>query len=311
MAIYSLLRYPGGKTRAVKQIQQHMPKGIDKLCSPFFGGGSLEIALMSADKIGFEKSEKNPWKGISVKGYDLFSPVCWFWKALLEEQNELVYTADAFRLHHDDFVYKTKNKSARVRGLWKEMFKSLQKELRENEDNYSVRNAAIFYALNRSSFSGETLSGGYSKRASYARFTDSSIDRLRDFSAPNLTVERQCFTESIPNNHDTFMYCDPPYFLDKGSDTLYGNKGSMHKGFDHSALREVLEDHPAWVLSYNDCDKIKKMYDKYRIIDSEDFSWAYGMSNVYSKQERDQRNQDPTKKIKMKSKNSEILIIKE
>ena len=76
MAIYSLLRYPGGKTRAVKQIQQYIPKGIDKLCSPFFGGGSLEIALMSADEIGFEKSEKSMERDLS-QGYDLL-PVCWF-----------------------------------------------------------------------------------------------------------------------------------------------------------------------------------------------------------------------------------------
>jgi len=34
----SLLRYPGGKTRAVDIITQYFPKGIKVVCSPFLGG---------------------------------------------------------------------------------------------------------------------------------------------------------------------------------------------------------------------------------------------------------------------------------
>lgn len=56
--IKSLLRYPGGKSRAVKIITQYIPKDIKVLCSPFFGGGSIELYLDS--------------KGINVYGYDYF-----------------------------------------------------------------------------------------------------------------------------------------------------------------------------------------------------------------------------------------------
>lgn len=281
----NLLRYPGGKTRAVKYIKDYIPQGIEKLCSPFFGGGSLEFFIMRD-------------RGIPVDAHDIFKPLYWFWKALLEEKTELVYTTDSFRLYHDEFIHKTKSDSVAVRGLWKEVFKSLQKELRGAKE-YSVRNAAIFYALNRSSFSGETLSGGYSKKAGYARFTDSSIDRLKEFDEPNLTVGEKCFTESIPESSDSFLYCDPPYMLEKGKDKLYGDKGSTHKGFDHEGLYEVLDSHPAWTLSYNNCDKIKKMYSKHKIVE---LDWAYGMKNTT-------KSKDNTK-VKM-GKSSEILIIKE
>ena len=57
----SPLRYPGGKTRAVKHILPHIPKGIKEFCSPFFGGGSVELAV--ADR------------GIPVYGYDIFQPL--------------------------------------------------------------------------------------------------------------------------------------------------------------------------------------------------------------------------------------------
>ena len=40
----SPLRYPGGKARAVEQILRVIPDTETTLVSPFFGGGSIEIA---------------------------------------------------------------------------------------------------------------------------------------------------------------------------------------------------------------------------------------------------------------------------
>ena len=57
----SPLRYPGGKSRAVLMILPHIPQDTDKVCSPFFGGGSVELALMA--------------RGVSVSGSDIFSPL--------------------------------------------------------------------------------------------------------------------------------------------------------------------------------------------------------------------------------------------
>ncbi|HRN57085.1 MAG TPA: DNA adenine methylase, partial [Agriterribacter sp.] len=41
----SLLRYPGGKTRGIDFITQFFPAQLNKLLSPFFGGGSIELAV--------------------------------------------------------------------------------------------------------------------------------------------------------------------------------------------------------------------------------------------------------------------------
>jgi site-specific DNA-adenine methylase len=78
------------------------------------------------------------------------------------------------------------------------------KEQLKNETEYSLKNAAKFYALNRSSFSGATLSGGWSKRASYGRFTDSSIDRVKLFRGRNLYVCAQDFKKSIEAHPKAF-----------------------------------------------------------------------------------------------------------
>ena len=252
----SPLRYPGGKTRAVKTIMEFIPEDCGELCSPFLGGGSVELALAE--------------KGIKVHGYDLFEPLTWFWKALLESPQELARVVGSFRKDHSLFELN----DIKVKGLLKEDFTKIREELRE-ESKYSITNAAKFYAINRSSFSGATFSGGWSQRAAYARFTNSSVERVRNFKEPNLSVKCEGFKESISKHPDTFLYLDPPYMLGKKSDKLYGDKGSTHSGFDHDGLHSLLTKRSNWVLSYNDCDDIRDLYRDYNIVEAK---WSYGMN---------------------------------
>ena len=271
------LRYPGGKSRAIKHILPLIPPDCGEFCSPFLGGASVEIAY----------ALQNPTT--PVYGYDLFTPVVWFWNALLEDGDALADAADALRQKHSDFVLdKTK-----VRGLLKEDFRNFRKELLKEAQNgnYSLQNAAKVYAINRSSFSGATFSGGYSQRAAYARFTDSSIQRLREFKVPNLMVEEADFKVSLNKHPNAFLYCDPPYKLKKGSNNLYGVAGSTHIGFDHKGLFEILSQRTGWVLSYNNCEWVRETYKDYNIQAAE---WSYGMKNV------------STEKM---GKSSELLII--
>ena len=260
------LRYPGGKTRGVKQILEWIPPDCEELCSPFLGGGSVEIAYALA----------NP--DCRVCGYESFLPIVWFWQTLLADPAQLAAAADTLRVPHEDFVLNEEN----VRGLLNEDFVKFRQELKvaiENSD-WSIDNAAKVYAINRSSFSGATFSGGYSKRAAYARFTDSSITRVKDFKVPNLSIGMADFKISMAQHPNAFLYCDPPYKRDKKKDVLYGIQGSTHKAFDHEGLYDILKDRKGWVLSYNKCDWVLQKYADYAIVDAQ---WAYGMTNVQKK----------------------------
>ena len=64
----TLLRYPGGKAKAIKVLSQYVPQDTKKVVSPFFGGGSFEFYLSE--------------QGIEVEGYDIFKPVVNFWKVV-------------------------------------------------------------------------------------------------------------------------------------------------------------------------------------------------------------------------------------
>ena len=269
------LRYPGGKSRAVKHILPHIPEDIERLCSPFFGGGSLELAIAT--------------RGTEVRGYDKMKQLVWFWQALCADNNKLADEVQNLRTEYDIRNGDT------VTGCSKEAFNQYREELKTESFMFSYERAARYYAINRASFSGATFSGGWSERASYARFTDSSIQRLRDFEAKNFRVDYADFEDAIDYHPKAFLYLDPPYMLPTTQNALYGTNGDLHRSFDHERLYSLLTKRTGWVMSYNRCDTIKKMYEGYKIIDAE---WAYGMKN--------QKTKKTTKKM---GKSSEILII--
>lgn len=235
----SPLRYPGGKSRASKKIAQFFPNDLTKIVSPFFGGGSVEIELMK--------------KGIFVEGYDLFNPLVVFWQQLKDNKQELLNTIE--------FFHNSMNKSH---------FVDMQDWIKDKDSELTpAMLGGIYFCLNRSSFSGTVNSGGYSP--SHPRFNVNSIDRVRNFSLTNFSVDCLPFQESISKTNE-FLYCDPPYLI---KSNLYGHGGDLHKEFNHSELNSLLKTRQRWILSYNDCEEIREMYKDFEIVPLE---WKYGMS---------------------------------
>ncbi len=233
----SPLRYPGGKSRGVGQILDLLPSNLKILCSPFIGGGSIELACAS--------------KGVTVYGYDAFEPLVNFWQVALSHPSRLA------------------NSVEKLYPLSKGKFYELQTGY--NSISGKIERAATLYALNRSSFSGTTLSGGMSPN--HPRFTPSSIHRLRMFRAKNLSVDCADFTYSIPKHYNQFLYLDPPY---ANGEKLYGQKGDMHDGFSHETLANLLHSHDRWILSYNHCELVHDLYSGYEFISPK---WTYGMNS--------------------------------
>lgn len=233
----SILRYPGGKTRAIAFLLPFFPKSLKKIVSPFIGGASVELSLAA--------------KGVKVYGYDIFTPLVEFWQSALKQPLKL---ADEVENYFP---------------LEKDKFYTLQKT--HTTLKTKLQRAAAYYVLNRSSFSGSTLSGGMSP--GHPRFTKTAIERLKNFRNPNIVVAQGDYKVSLLKHVEDFAYLDPPYLI---KNTLYGKKGDAHKGFDHRGLAEVLRKRDQWILSYNDCEEIRKMYRKFKMITPD---WKYGMSN--------------------------------
>ena len=263
MKTRSPLRYPGGKSRAVSQIVDkyiipNIPKS-NKVCSPFFGGGSIEIDLAK--------------RGFRVYGYDAFSPLVDFWQVLLKNPDKLANaTEKKLRVSHAKFD-------------------EIQENFREKSKKYTkFTNAITLYLLNRTSYSGTTLSGGmaidHDKSNRWEkinpRFNEASVERLRNFSVEKLTVNKLDFRRSILKHKDAFVYADPPYYI--GKKKLYGNQGDMQfDQKDHEDLAKILKNRRHWVLSYNDVPEVRKLYHGFEI---KKLGWSYGMSSVKSRKKK-------------------------
>lgn len=241
----TMLRYPGGKSRAIKTLSPMIPEDTRTVISPFLGGGSFELYLTS--------------KGIQVEASDLFSQLVTFWTVMSDNPDGLADRLEPL-----------------LGNLDKETFSTFQKRLR-SEDGTEEEIATMFYAVNRCSFSGTTLSGGYSKAAATGRFTPSSVNRVRDFHNDLLTVSHADYRDVIDKDTD-LLFLDPPYLLGGSRDSLYGNKGDMHEAFDHVEFRDRVKDTGTKALiTYNNTEEIHDLWE-----DSQwsvhEVSWSYGMN---------------------------------
>lgn len=88
----SPLRYPGGKSRALKQILPLIPLNISEYREPFVGGGSVFFAIRSL----FHSRIKTYW--MNDLNYDL---AC-FWQQVRDNGPALVETLEAMHTNATD-----------------------------------------------------------------------------------------------------------------------------------------------------------------------------------------------------------------
>ena len=252
----SPLRYPGGKTRACKLIDEIMlthfdMTQFDTLVSPFFGGGSFEFYIQNKYALKLVVNDK-------------FTPLYNFWKQVKTNKNILC------------------EELRQITSVTKEQFTNYRHTIMGLNDDI-LQQSIQYFVINRCSFSGSTLSGGFSEEASSKRFTPSSIHKIELLDFTNIEIYNHDFYDFINNfAHDkSFMFLDPPYYLEKKS-KLYGNNGDMHEGFNHQLLFDLLNTRKNWLVTYNNCEYIRNMYKNYIILD---VNWSYGMNTSKSSSE--------------------------
>ena len=164
--------------------------------------------------------------------------------------------------------------SDQINTITKEEFGRLR-ECIMNESN-QLKQSVMYFIINRCSFSGATLSGGFSLEASKKRFTSSSISNIKKLDLTNVDIHNLDFEDFINERpkSQNILFLDPPYYLEKAS-KLYGNNGDMHDTFDHDKLYECLLKEKKWIMTYNNCQFIRDLYKDFTIIET---TWSYGMN---------------------------------
>ena len=158
-ALKTPLRYPGGKSRAVKKMDQYFPdlRNYVEFREPFLGGGSVALHI----------SKKYPHLKITVN--DLYEPLVNFWMNLQMFGEEMKEQLLDYKLTHND------PDSAR------ELFNN-SKDILGKTSYSSIDRAVAFYIVNKCSFSGLTESSSFSSQASRSNFSVRGIEKLPGYS---------------------------------------------------------------------------------------------------------------------------------
>jgi len=248
------LRYPGGKSRACVKMDPYFPdlRDYDEFREPFIGGGSVAIHI----------TKKYPNLDIWVN--DLYEPLVNFWQQLQmfgEEMKNILVE-----------LKSTNNTPV----LAKQLFLK-SKEQVNDKDLPSIDRAVAFYIINKCSFSGLTESSSFSAQASNANFSLRGIEKLPEYSKliENWRITNYSYDYLMDGNKGAFMYLDPPYDI---KDNLYGNKGSMHKGFDHDKFAADCDANDIdQLVSYNSDQLVK---DRFKNWNAAEFDLTYTMRSV-------------------------------
>ncbi len=260
------------------------------------GGGSLETRWAHE-------------MGINVVGYDIFWVLTNYWKHQLHNPQRLydiLKGLEPSKEQYDDIkdILLHWDKVQLLFKDWKtDHYDRKSKPLDEDL-------GAAYYWFNHNLSYGPMFLGWFSsiylkKESLY----QNSIERVKNFKVPNLEVNCGSFDETIVAHTNDFLYCDPPYFMEKSEDNkmfkpIYPNSNWAvhHIHFDHEKLRDLLHSHNGrFILSYNDCEWVRENYKGFKFKTPE---WAYSYGQGETRIGKNKKNNDPKQ-------SHEILIIKE
>jgi len=253
-SLKTCLRYPGGKSRACIKMDPYFPdlRNYTEFREPFLGGGSVAIHI----------TKKYPNLKIWVN--DLYEPLVNFWQQL-----------QIFGVDLKDKLVDLKSAN-NTPDLAKELFLKAKNQIND-QDLSSINRAVAFYIVNKCSFSGLTESSSFSPQASNSNFSMRGIEKLPEYSKliANWRITNYSYDYLMDGDTTFFVYLDPPYDI---KDNLYGNKGSMHKGFDHDKFAADCDScNMHQLISYNSDQLVK---DRFKNWNAAEFDLTYTMRSV-------------------------------
>lgn len=273
----SPLRYPGGKSSLYNKVKTIMED--NNLCNstyvePFSGGYGIGLQLMKNHIVD----------SFIINDYDYH--IYAFWKTLFLHTKQLI-----------DFI----NKVNITIEEWQN-----QREIYNNYKDYSlVEVGCSTLFLNRTNYSGILKGGpigGFSQSGSYklhCRFNKQTlIENIKEIASFKKHVKIynldaiKLITKLTSKNETFFYNFDPPY-VKKGQE-LYEN---FYNEDDHIRLHNKIDMcvKDKWIMTYDKCEFIKKLYNNYYVQDFE-LSYVAGkkkkgteyfISNFYIEEKRD------------------------
>jgi DNA adenine methylase len=267
----ALFRYPGSKGKASRRITNIIIDLYKKenlwdywYTEPFFGAGGIGFKLLSL----YPQINK-----VWINDYD--AGVASVWNCIIKHPVDLCNAVDQFEPSVKNFF---------------QIKKTLLK-LRRNKPS-TVKLAFQKIAIHQMSYSGLGVMsggplGGVAQDSEYdiacrwnAEGIKADIKKLHKLLISRKIKKNKCWSKDfesvIDNKSLQFLYCDPPYYV-KGPELYqYGFSTA-----DHLRLSEVLKScKNPWLLSYDDCEEIRKLY-SWASISEMEINYTINTSQIY------------------------------
>lgn len=252
----------GGKKALRSIIYRLFPKSYGRYIEVFGGGGWVLFGKPPECKGG--KEVYNDYNGnLANLFYCVKNRTLAFLKELgflpLNSRDEFSVLRRFFEKDEFDTEYLKEEMDLAQHNLSPPEFAEIEAILLQRAEPSDVWRAAAFFKLIRYSYGSGCTSYGcqsFDIRKAFHIIWQASR-RLAD-----TTVENKDFEALIRqyDRDDAFFYCDPPYYETEGCYAVEFRKT------DHQRLRDTLAgSRGKWMVSYNDCEFIRELYEGYYI----------------------------------------------
>ena len=251
----------GGKEKLIPIICPVFPPGMPRYGEHFGGSGSI---LLGRPKV---KGQIEVYNDYDADLSNLFLCVRDKLTELLRElkylplHSEAEFHAYRRALAREGLPNFAENEIAIAKILLTpEQFEEARIILQGRSELWDVRRAAAYYTVDRRSFNGTRNAFAIrpTNLVNFLNLMERASRRLQD-----VVITNRDFEASIKaiDNVDTLHYCDPPYFK---TEKMYSPEFSLE---DHCRLHDMLRNCKGpQVISYNDCDFTRELYDDFYIM---------------------------------------------
>lgn len=258
----SFIAWVGGKKALRKLIYTMFPVQFDRYIEVFGGGGWVLFGKPSNLKRKLEVyNDYN--SNLANLFYCVKNRTCAFLLELgflpINSRDEFSMIRTFLEKQEPDTTFLQEELTLAEQNLSPPDYEEIRAILLENAQMTDVKRAAAFFKLIRYSYGSGCTSFGcqpFDVRKCFDAIWQAS-HRLSE-----TVIENKDF-EALIRQYDrdnAFFYCDPPYYETEGHYEVVFRKE------DHMRLRDTLKAcRGKWMVSYNDCDFIRELYDGYYI----------------------------------------------
>ncbi len=253
----SPFRYPGGKYKISDQIIDKIPHNSIEYREPFFGAGSVGLEVLKRGL--FEKYWFN----------DVDRALIALWITIYKYPYEIIEMIEDYKPKVDDFyIFKDQLKKDNFFSYTELGFKKL--------------------VLHQISYSGLGMKaggpiGGEGQNSNYKvdcrwsskRLIKKIIDLNKLLNSSDVQFTCLDYTHLLEGENCS-IYLDPPYFSQGSQLYQFGFEGQ------HLQMRDLLKTKKNWLLSYDNCNEIREMYNWAEI---QEVPIKYSINGIQNKSE--------------------------